>query len=369
MADKDRPSSARERLEAAKKAGADATKVSAPSGAAEAAAIAAHEGAPLTQDSAPKEKPGPEASADGAPESRGKTAAATTPRAPEAHENAGPHKPKPPTFLPVEPAQEHDAGGEAHDAPEHRSLPALILQWLVIFFIGAAAALWAGPRIAPHLPAWAAPAAAFLTPGADQTAAEIRAEMAAAHAGLGDRIAALEAGAADAATAVTAAIGAAETRLGARINEVSAAPAAAPDGLADRIEATETALAALRADVGDPGASAAPEAAPAAAVATLGAKVETLSADVASLREDAARIAPIDERLTALEGGEAATASARSDADSIRRSAELDAAMTRIGEALIAGAPFAQPMADAVALSGQTAPKPLAALADAGAPS
>lgn len=369
MADKERPDSARERLEAAKKAATDAKAASAPADGAGPAAVAAAVGAPAEPKNASKEKPDFVVTAEATPKMTPGAGPKAFSGSAETPEDGAPREPEPPTFRPVEPELDSEAAGAAHEEPEHRSMAGLILQWLAIFFIGAAAALWAGPRLAPYLPGWAAPVAAFLTPGADQTAEEIRAEMAVAHAELGDRIATLEAGAAGATEAVAAAIADAETRLDARIDEASSAPASAPDALTERIAATEAALAALRADVGDLSSLAAPDAAPAAAVATLGATVETLSADVADLRESAARIAPIDERLVALEGGEAATASARNDAEAIRRRAELDAAMTRIGEALIAGAPFAQPMTNAVALSGQTAPEPLAALADTGAPS
>ncbi len=68
---------------------------------------------------------------------------------------------------------------EEHDARQP-SLSSRILTWLVLLFAGAAAALWGGPKLAPQLPEWAAPAAKYLTPGGDaatRDVAALRAEV------------------------------------------------------------------------------------------------------------------------------------------------------------------------------------------------
>lgn len=289
---------------------------------------------------------------------------------------------------------DHDDGREeGHEADEDRhgrSLSAIVLQWLAIFLIGAAAALWAGPRIAPNLPDWAAPVARFLTPGADQAtemAQELRAETQVEIAALTERLAALEEGAQDT-SALEAAVEGAEARLGARIDEVANAPGvdmATIEGriaeVAGRVTSAEAALSGLKAEVGAlsglSGESAAPSAETLERVAAFGAAVEGLRGEVAALNEKAAGIdalaakadlAALAQRVDSLEAGEAATSEARSDAATIRREANLDAALTRIGRALLAGEGFAQPLSDAVNLSGETAPEPLSAVAGSGAP-
>lgn len=292
-----------------------------------------------------------------------------------------------------------------HDEPEHeetqsgRSVSSILLQWIVIFVIGAAAALWAGPRIAPMLPGWAAPVADFLTPGADraeQAMAEMEADTRAQFVTLTDRIGALETSAEDNASAgvtdqvsgaVSEAVGAAEGRLNERIDQLAeAAPGADTrqrvDDLSSRVSELETTISGLRAELNALTSVSDGDAAPSSQVlervAAFGAAVEGLRGEIAEMRQQTAKIDTLatdesvdalGERVTALEGGEAATAGARNDAESIRRAANLDAALTRIGDALPAGAPYQLPMNEAVSLSGEPAPDPLASLSEGGAPS
>lgn len=379
MADQDGPKPARERLEAAKAAKAaasDAEIVSeeAGPGAKPAEGTLAAAETPKT-DSPATDAPADSALTDPAPAETGAETpeAVEVPDAPEEAETPPPAEDRPP-----EPA--HGAHEHEHEEAAHRPLSAIILQWLVVFFIGAAAALWAGPKIAPHLPAWAAPVAGFLTPGANQTASELaalRAETeAAAQAAkaetettigaLRDRIAALESGIADAAqTAATATVAPLEARIGAVENAAGAAGGAALDALSARVAALESAPPA---PAETPAAPA--DGAPAAAVSALQADIAALRGridDMGALASQDA-LGALDARVAALESGQAATASAQSDAERIRREANLDAAMTRIGEALLSGAPYEAPLQEAVSLSGQVAPEALTALAETGAP-
>jgi len=70
----------------------------------------------------------------------------------------------------AEPAQEYDE----HDE-RHASLSSRVLTWLVVLFAGAGIALWGGPKLAPQLPEWAAPAAKFMTPGGDAAVRDVAA--------------------------------------------------------------------------------------------------------------------------------------------------------------------------------------------------
>jgi len=65
---------------------------------------------------------------------------------------------------------------EEHDA-RHPSLSSRVLTWLVLLLAGAGAALWGGPKLAPQLPEWAAPAAKYLTPGGDAASRDVTSTM------------------------------------------------------------------------------------------------------------------------------------------------------------------------------------------------
>lgn len=76
------------------------------------------------------------------------------------------------------PEEHHDHDHEHdHDDTEEKSpsLSSRILTWLVLMAIGAGLVLWGGPKLAPNLPAWAAPLARVLTPGGDQALQEVAA--------------------------------------------------------------------------------------------------------------------------------------------------------------------------------------------------
>ncbi|MEH6360218.1 MAG: hypothetical protein V7761_05740, partial [Amylibacter sp.] len=62
-----------------------------------------------------------------------------------------------------------DEDDEEHD-DEHINLSSRLLRILAILVIGAVGALWAGPKLAPMLPAGLKPVADFLSPQADISA-------------------------------------------------------------------------------------------------------------------------------------------------------------------------------------------------------
>ncbi|MEM7546737.1 MAG: hypothetical protein AAF367_14480 [Pseudomonadota bacterium] len=273
------------------------------------------------------------------------------------------------------------------DKPASRPLSATLLTWLVIFILGAAAALVFGPRIAPSLPG---PIAAFLAPGAEDAAAEIarlEAQSAAEIAALTERLASIETSLADQ-DALTDTIADVEGRLSAEIEQLANAPGedlsaieASINAASGRVTAVEATLEGLRTELdalaGVSGENAAPSAETLARVAAFGAAVEGLRGEVAALSDRTSEIdslaaqeqvTSLIARVDALEGGEAATTSARDEADQIRRAANLDAALTRISQALASGDPFAEPLSTAVSLSGEPAPEPLSSVAADGAP-
>ncbi|QIE55076.1 hypothetical protein G5B40_06170 [Pikeienuella piscinae] len=356
MADQDEPKPARDRLEAARAAKA----------AASDAEIAPDEATPAPNNAAPvAEDAPPEPASDAAPEplsddgvDDGRREEATREPAPDIHPEAG-----------VE-SETADAPAAAYAAAaqedaEHRSFAAIALQWILIFFIGAAVALWAGPRIAPNLPAWAAPVAEFLTPGGDRSAeavAALKAETEAELAALREQVATAEGAIAPLEAQIDELAATTESALK---STPEPADSAALTAIGDRVAALEAAIAGA-------GTDETPE-----SVVALGAAVESLKEEIAALKEriggigslaKADELAALAARVEALESGEAATAGARTEAEQIRRNANLDAALTRISEALISGAPFASAMNDAVSLSGEVAPEALAALAESGAP-
>lgn len=350
--------------EVAKEAAAEATEASAPATETTAAPDAVMEGV--------ADQSAPETTSGDAP-----------------NEDASPDKDPGEDNARAEPSSA-DKPAPAKPAAAGRSFAATALLWLAIAVVISAGALWAAPRIAPILPAWAAPVAAFLTPGADQAAARIAEVEAAAEArlaALAERIDAVEAQSGDDA-ALREAITALEARLESQISEIADAPRqdlsaleATIDTAAGRVSATEAALEGLRAEIealsGITGENAAPSAETLERVAAFGAAVEGVRAELAAL---SAKVAVIDTlaaqqdvtvltaRVDALEGGEAATQSARDEAETIRRDANLDAALTRISQALASGAPFDAPLGQAVNLSGEPAPEPLEAVAASGAP-
>jgi len=78
----------------------------------------------------------------------------------------------------TEPVEEafHEAQEAYEEHEEQRgSFSSKVLTWLVLLIAGAAGALWGGPKLAPQLPEWAAPAAKFLTPGGDAAVQEVTA--------------------------------------------------------------------------------------------------------------------------------------------------------------------------------------------------
>ncbi len=286
---------------------------------------------------------------------------------------------------------ETDIASQSHDLEEHSgSIAATILKFLAFLVVGGILALWAGPKVAPNLPGWAAPIAAFLTPGTNEVTDRIN-QVAIENQkkidGLSAEIDASIAAAADAdakASDALASIESTRADLSSEIAEAAKEPRAdleRMNDLATRLVAAEATIEGFRAEIDALGGISTEDAAPSAEVlarvAAFGASVEGLRAEIADLKERTSQIetlaasedlAALTARVTALEEGEAATSGARDEATNIRRDANIKVAVARIEQALLSGAPFAQPLADATSLSGQSAPSALADNAVEGLP-
>lgn len=382
MADKAKAKSAKERLEAAKKSAEEAEVLDAET--ADATAL-------IDESSSdnPEEAAGSEGSTgnDKAPD-------AADPEGAEAIETSEPDDEKPaddPESAADPSSGENDAESQPHDLEESSgSIAATILKFLAVIVVGGVLALWAGPKIAPNLPGWAAPVAAFLTPGANEISGridEVASENQKLIDGLSAEIDASKAAAEDAGAKATAAlttIEEARADISLEIAEVAKEPRAdleRMNDLATRLVAAEATIQGLRAEIDALGGISSEDAAPSAEVlarvAAFGASVEGLRAEIADLKERTAQIetlaasedvAALTERVAALEQGEAATSGARDEASDIRREANIAAAITRIEQALVSGSPFAPALADATSLSGESAPPALTDGAAAGLP-
>lgn len=287
--------------------------------------------------------------------------------------------------------REHEDTAQSQEHYETSgSLAATILKFLAFIVVGAVLALWAGPKIAPNLPGWAAPVAAFLTPGTNQVSDQID-EVANANKtqieSLSAEVEASKAAAADADAKASDALTAVETArsdLSSEIAEAAQEPRAdleRMNDLATRLVAAEATIEGFRAEIDTLGNVSSEDAAPSAEVlarvAAFGASVEGLRAEIADLKDRTSLIetlaanedlAALTERVAALEEGEAATTGARDEATSIRRDANIAAAMTRIEQALLSGASFAPALSDATSLSGESAPPVLMDNATTGLP-
>lgn len=323
---------------------------------------------------------------DGGDDSLAGDSLTETPAAEDAVEDA---------IVSAEPASEPEESGgdeEIDHVDDGPGFAATALKYLVILLIGMGIALWAGPRAAPYLPAsiaaWVAPNGATnaeaearltelvaeKTASATKTAAEAQASAEAAAAGVAALAARLDDGLAAVREDLSADIGAAGQTRGAAADRI--------ETVAERLTAAEASLSGLRTEIDSLSGFASDGASPGAAtlerVAAFGAAVEGLRAEVAALSARASQIEAaaqasdveaLETRVTALEGGEAATANARSEAEEIVRSANTDAALAGLSHSLSAGRSFSDSLDELSHLTGATAPEALSSLAATGAPS
>lgn len=282
-------------------------------------------------------------------------------------------------------ADDHADDGQTEDGP---GFAATALKYLVILLIGMGVALWAAPRLAPHLPApvaaWVAPASSLNAETEERLAAMIAEQTAAATEAAEARANAAEEQVAALSAQMDENLAALRSELSAEIGAAAQTRGAAADrveDVAERITAAEAALEGVRTEIanlsGFSGDGEAPNAETLERVAAFGAAVQGLRSEVAALSEraseieaaaQAADVEALAARVTALEGGEAATANARSEAEEIVRAANIDAALTRLSHSLSAGSAYEGPLDELARLAGAEAPESLAATAAAGVP-
>lgn len=273
---------------------------------------------------------------------------------------------------------EEDYGHEAEE--EHsRSLASKVLGGLVLLLVGGGLALWAAPRVAPHLPSALDPVKVHLLPG--ESLSQMR--IAALEAELSDRITAIVPGirADEARTLANRAAGEAEERLASQLTEVETRLSELDDRMASidgasvegRLSQLETRIEGLSAEVS--GLSALQtEGLSDQQLAELNqfqAAVEGMRAEVASLADQQGGLAQrIDDVETAvqrrLDAAEAEVTAAETQAEQVQSLAVARAAMATIEAALSSGEPYEDALEQIRANTDQTLPEGLTSAAPNG---
>ncbi len=275
-----------------------------------------------------------------------------------------------PRDTPEEPAE------DVHEDDEHSgSLAGKALTGLVLLLAGAGFALWAGPKIAPNLPAGMAPVAEWLSPGGAKSAEELAALKAETEA----RFAALPAPLTreDVAGMISSAVADATqdvtTRLDTLADQVQAADGAdlesrlaaletKVDGLQGALDSLMQQLSEITAAGGEISADTS------AQIATYGAQLDGLKAEIARLSaQNGALSQKIDDIAAAAErrlsvAAEQADA-AEQAAEAERKAAAIRSDLAAIKVALNTGRPYAQTLDD-LRGEGVEVPQDLAAGAD-----
>lgn len=247
----------------------------------------------------------------------------------------------------AEPAleDEFDDDHEVEPADDHEALSARILRWLVIFIVGAAAALWAGPKIAPVLPAGLKPVSEFLSPqtGISSKIDTVKAEF-------DVRIAELESSNLQQDTV---------DQFKSLLDQFAAKNTELESGntaLSTRLDALETTISALQTEIAEISAR------------------QVLSVEGGSASEET--IAQFEEKLAAiitaqqeLDQSQAQASEAQQDAAGKLRLAKATNALSQITEALETGRTFTGPLDQLSQIEGLSIPAVLADIAPTGAPS
>lgn len=290
---------------------------------------------------------------------------------------------------PSEPVNEEPDYGDHHDPygdqdERHQSLSSRVLTWLAVLFAGAGIALWGGPKLAPQLPEWAAPAAKFLTPGGDAALRDVTALRTEVTEKLDavpdvpsqDDIAALVT--AQIETQAEAIKGDTAAQVEALRAELNATDTSTMDA---RITTLESQLEGLTAEISalttsvqtamEQGGSLSEEALAeitmkSAEVEGVRAQVTEMSTQIASLtqRVEDAETEAKDRLATA----EAEAQKAQDEAAEIAAAAARQATLEALTEKVEAGEPFAAELASFAEATGEAVPDALAAVSEAGLP-
>ncbi len=255
-----------------------------------------------------------------------------------------------------------DVFDEKTPEPIGTSIGRTLLNALAIFLIGAVAALWAGPKIAPNLPSGLAPIARWLTPGQDAALAAVET----AKTELAARIDALPAGFDEAAigAVVDARLAAFDGTLNARIGDASrinvvAAAAEMETRLAALEDQTSGLVAELAALQTQPATATGTVTAP-GEVSRLSARIDGLQARIADLAAKYAALVSDIEGVSALASAKIASSAAQvvaaeTEVAEVQQSAETVTALAELKTAVISGAPYEAVLAEFAEKAG-TAP-------------
>ncbi len=266
------------------------------------------------------------------------------------------------------------------DEEEHsRSFAAKVLTGLLLLLVGGGLALWAAPRIAPHLPSALDPVKRHLLPGESLSQTRI----AALEAKLTDRIDGIVPGIrAEQAEALAAgAVAEAEDRLSTRVDEIAAEVTAMGDRLEavdsasveGRLAQMETRLEGLSAELS--GLSALQtEGLSDEQLAELNqfqAAVEGLRAEVGTLADQQGALAQrIDDVEVAvqrrLDEADAEISAAQTEAKQVQSLSSARAALATIDAALASGEPYQRALEEVRANTDTAIPEGLAASAETG---
>lgn len=228
---------------------------------------------------------------------------------------------------------------------DHISLSSRILRFLAIFTVGVVVALWAGPKIAPVLPAGLKPVAEFLSPQAD-----ISAQIETVEAKLVLRIAEIEA--ANLQQDTIDQIKLLLDQLDAKDADFSTSIAM----LSDNIQALQSAFDALQSEIAEVSARQA-----------LTSEGGTVSEEVITQFEE--KLAAIIAAQQDLNKSQAQVTEVQQDAASKLRWANAANALSQITDALETGRPFAKALDQLGDINGIVIPTELSDVATQGAPS
>ena len=228
---------------------------------------------------------------------------------------------------------------------DHISLSSRILRFLAIFTVGVVVALWAGPKIAPVLPAGLKPVAEFLSPQAD-----ISAQIETVEAKLELRIAEIEA--ANLQQDTIDQIKLFLDQLDAKDADFSTSIAM----LSDNIQALQSAFDAVQSEIAEVSARQA-----------LTSEGGTVSEEVITQFEE--KLAAIIAAQQDLNKSQAQVTEVQQDAASKLRWANAANALSQITDALETGRPFAKALDQLGDINGIVIPTELSDVATQGAPS
>ena len=278
-------------------------------------------------------------------------------------------------------ARSPEAHEEYAEEEQGGSFSAKALTWLVLLLAGAGLGLWAGPKIAPSLPAGMAPVAAWLSPGQNAAEAridELETQLETGLSGLEDRLSSLGASSETEAAVATlrsdlAATEAALTELRDTVSGIDGAETRQRlSRVESALEGQTTELSALK-DQLTAGGTEAVGAIEAEQVDLYRSQVEGLRAEMGAVTDSVSVLSSRIDEVAAtadrsIEVAQQRVDEVQAEAQAAMNAAEVQAEAAAISSALAAGQPYGEPVAKLSAYPDIAVPDTLAAAAETGAP-